>query len=537
MNQFFNAARRLFLATSLGAIVVGGVFIFSNTAANAKNKKLPKPENARLGINFSGLADWNAELPFVDLMRMSGDWVSLNAAGEWGKGPTLTLDENGWVTALQKGSRAIKVICSLPAGQYPSGDYTILYDGEGELSASNGKLIKQATGKLLLKIDGKKDGLMLEIVKTNPQNYLRNIRVLLPGFAAASNPWQPSFLQRWQGIACIRLMDYMQTNNSTQNQWAARPKPSDASFANKGVPVELMVDLANRLNTDVWFCMPHLADDDYVKQFAQAVKDTLNPKLRAWVEYSNEVWNGGFSQHQYAAKQGQRLGLAAADKAWQGAWHFYAQRSVQIFNIWQNVFVESLKENSRFVRVLASQAAYTDSAQHILSFQNAAHHADVLAIAPYVTFNVPQQAEDGLIDTVVANWGLDKLFAHINSVALPETMQWIKNNKKLANDYGLALVGYESGQHLVGVGGAENNDKLTQLFMAANADARMGDVYAKSFSMWQQLGGDLTCAFNSVGGWSKWGSWGLQQQYNHKPTAKFKASIEWAISRGQNMRL
>jgi hypothetical protein len=124
-------------------------------------------------------------------------------------------------------------------------------------------------------------------------------------------------------------------------------------------------------------------------------------------------------------------------------------------------------------------------------------------------------------------------------VALPETMQWIKNNKKLANDYGLALVGYESGQHLVGVGGAENNDKLTQLFMAANADARMGDVYAKSFSMWQQLGGDLTCAFNSVGGWSKWGSWSLLRHYKEAASSspKFSATFKWAISRGQKMTL
>ena len=90
---------------------------------------------------------------------------------------------------------------------------------------------------------------------------------------------------------------------------------------------------------------------------------------------------------------------------------------------------------------------------------------------------------------------------------------------------------------IVGVAGAENNDQLTQLFLKANADARMGALYTQYLSTWTNNGGDLLCHYNSVGTWSKWGSWGLLQYYNDKSNPKFKAVIDWANARGQKMQL
>lgn len=532
MRKKFDINRRFFLALSAGAALTTLYFGVKNVLAKKPDHK-KAPSVARLGINLAGLADWNSELPFVDFFRMSREWVSQPKQGAWGSGPKLDLDENGWVRYLEKGCRATRVICSLPANQFPSGNYVVLYDGEGELSSPTGLVIKNKPGRMILKVVGNKDSFLIDLVKTNPQNHLRNIRVILPGFESTyqANPWHPSFLSRWSGVACVRFMDFMNTNNSAQAQWTERPKLTDASFANKGIPLEMMVDLANRLHADAWFCMPHQADDNYIQQFALYVKDHLNPELHAWVEYSNEVWNGGFGQNNYAAKAGQNLKFA--DKPWEAAWRYYAYRSVQIFKIWTNVY----HGHDRFVRVLASQAANDYASDQILNFQDAASHADVLAIAPYVSFNVSPTSENGVNDKTVSAWSLDKLFAHLNITALPQSLQWVKNSKKIADQYGLNLVAYEAGQHLVGVSGAENNDKLTQLFKQANADQRMGDIYTKSLAMWTQLGGDLSCSYYSVGGWSKWGSWGLLQHYADSPKSspKLMATIKWAISRGQKM--
>jgi len=534
-----NNDRRNFLVFSASAAFATLFLGVKSVIAKKSETNNPTSEadvaNARLGINLAGIKDWSTEQPFVDFFHMSRDWVSqVNGVG-WGTGPELELDENGWIKRLAKNCFATRIICSLEGNQYPSGEYVILYDGEGEIAPTNGFIKENKAGRMVLKVNAAKGPFFININKTNPQNYIRNIRVISPRHEQTyqSNPWHPDFLKRWSGIACLRFMDFMKTNNSSQITWEDRPKLTDAGYASKGVALELMVDLANRLNTDAWFCIPHQADDAYVRQFALYVKKNLKPELRAWVEYSNEVWNGGFHQNKYAAKKG--VSLKFANETWEAAWKFSAYRSVQIFNIWTEVY----GGHDQFIRVLASQASEDYVSDQILKFQNAASKADVLAIAPYVALSVPPTAKNGITEKAVEAWNLDKLFDHMIKVALPESAKWIKNSKKVADQYGLKLVAYEAGQHLAGIAGAENNEKLTKLFIQANTDARMGDIYAKSLSIWTQLGGDLICSYNSVENWSKWGSWGLLRHYSDLPanSPKFLASIKWAVSRGQKMTM
>jgi hypothetical protein len=539
------SARRKFLA-GLSALTAGSVFFgYKTLNINAKennqldlavsDKVVPKAKT-RMGINFSGIAYWASELPFANFMHQSGEWVSQPPNyGDWGTGPKLDLDESGWIKKLEKGCAATKILCSGDKVQYPSGIYTILYDGEGEIELlfSVGVVKKLSKGRMEADVDATKGMLAINITATNPQNYMRNIRVIAPGLEASyeKNPWRPDFLKRWQGIACIRVMDMMATNHSKQSLWADRPKSNDASYAVKGVPAELLVDLANRLQTDIWFCMPHLATDEYIQQFAMLVKNNLQSGLRAWVEYSNEVWNGGFDQYHYAEEQGTKLRLNR--DRWQAAFLFNAKRSVEMFTIWESVF----DDQHRLVRVIASQAANEWHADQLLNAPEVAKHVDVLAVAPYVSLNVPLQADGDVDAETVTKWSLDKLFTHINSVCLPQAKVWMQKNKKVADTHGVKLVAYEAGQHLVGIAGAENNDKLTQLFLQANQDKRMGEVYAHYLDAWQSIGGDLICLFNSTEKWSRHGSWGLLQDYNEPAVSspKFKAVMDWAKAQGQQV--
>ena len=521
--------RKLLLATAATGAV--GLFGLGATRQIKTSKSIPTA-NARLGINLGGIADWSSEFPFVDLFKQSRAWF---VEGKQPAGSNLSLDQNGWITQLPFGTVASTIVSALGNSHFPSGDYVILYDGEGVIKVPNHLHKLSKPGRIVVNVNGLKGIFRLDISKINPQNYIKNILVvpISQEKTYEQNRWNPSFLARWSGVACLRFMDFMGTNNSSLVSWKDRAKPSDSSFTHKGVPVEWLVDLANRLNCDAWFCMPHKADDDYIKQFAQYVKDHLKPDLRAWVENSNEVWNGGFQQQKDAASAGQRLGFSS-DSGKAGL-RYYAYRSVQIFKIWTDVY----QGHDRFVRVLASVAAYSPAAEEILSYQDAANNADVLAIAPYVSLNVPAKNEKGLDDKFVSTWNLEQLFDHLNKVSLPESTQWVKDNKKVADNYGLKLVAYEAGQHLVGVSGGENNEKLNKLLISANADARMGDIYTKSLNMWVQNGGDLTCSYSSVGTWSKWGSWGLMQNHDDPPASspKFVASVKWAISRGQKMAI
>lgn len=536
--HFFS--RRNFILGS-AALLTGGMFFRVSAESDpdirmsGAGRRKVSAANARLGINLDGIADWNSEQPFVDFFAMSREWVSQSGTG-WGTGPELALDEYGWIKALPEGARATRIICSLDKAQYPGGEYVLLYDGEGEFKTPVPavQIVKHEPGRLELLVNPKKGMFAIDLVRTNPENYVRNIRVIAREFEGSykENPWHPEFLKRWAGIACIRFMDFMATNNSKQVRWSDRPKVDDAGYSTKGVPLELLVDLANRLSTEAWFCIPHQADDDYVLQLAQYVKTNLKPNLRAWVEYSNETWNGMFQQWHYVSQKGQQLRLA--EKPWEAAWMYTAYRSIEIFKILDSVYAGQ----AGLVKVLPSHAANVYASEKIVSFNQAAKLADALAIAPYVSFNVMPQGGE-INEKVVENWNLDKLFNYLNRVSLPESAKWIQQNKKVADQHGLMLVAYEGGQHLVGVNGVENNNKLYKLFVEANADKRMGEIYTKNLMDWQKAGGDLFCTFNSMNEWSKWGSWGLLRNRleNPKDSPKFNAVIQWAKSRGQKMSL
>lgn len=191
--------------------------------------------------------------------------------------------------------------------------------------------------------------------------------------------------------------------------------------------------------------------------------------------------------------------MGFGEKPWEAAWRYTAYRSVQIFRIWEEVFGGT----KRLVRVLPSQAANPYVSEQILSFRDAYKHADALAIAPYISFNVSPKGDPPADE--VAQWSVERLLDHVEKVSLPRSIQWMKEQKKVADKYGLLLVAYEGGQHLVGVHGAENNEKLTQLLTKANAHPRMGEIYRKYLRAWVEVGGDLFCHFSSVGRWTKWG--------------------------------
>lgn len=490
---------------------------------------------ARLGINLSGPADWNTELPFVDVFKLSRPWISQKDGQPWGGGPDLDLDQYGWVKQLEPDCYAETLLCTIDAGRYPAGTYTVMYLGQGQLDTwGAGKVVWHKQGLLTIQVDPSKGAIFLRILHTDPNDYVRDIRVIMPGFGQTfdKQPFHPAFLNRWKGVACVRFMDWMQTNNSRIVHWQDRPTPQTATFSASGVALEYMIGLCNQLGADAWFCIPHMADDDYIRRFAGMVRDRLDPNLKVYVEYSNEVWNGMFQQHRWAGQQGMQLGFA--QRPWEAAWRYYAYRSMQIFRIWQ----EEFDTPGRLIRVLASQAANTYVSEQILQFQDAYRYADALAIAPYISFNVPAEGQD-ITAAMVAKWTLEQLLDHVEYTCLPQAIQWIMAQKKIADRYGLRLIAYEAGQHLVGVSGGENNQAMTRLFLAANRHPRMGRIYDRYYQAWQEAGGDLLCYFSSVSRWSKWGSWGIMEFYDQDPNdcPKFLSTMAWARSLGQPVQV
>lgn len=515
-----NSVRTILVTSLLGMACVA-----TSTAAEPASAAV-SPARSRLGINLSGCADWNTEHPFVDVFRLSRRWISQREGADWGKGPELERDANGWIKRLEPDCRAETPI--LTAGHAPRGEYVCLYEGDGELDFQHARrVVSRAPGRIAVEIDGAKGGVFVQLKRTNPENPIRNIRILMPGHekAYANEPFSPAFLQHWRGFNTIRFMDWMDTNGSEQREWTDRPTPTFCNCTERGVPVEVMVDLCNRLKANPWFCMPHAASDDYVRQFAAAVKRQLDPSLKVYLEYSNEVWNGQFLQTRYAGEQGRKLGFA--EKDWEAGWHYSAWRSVQMFKLWEQAF----GGRERLVRVIASQAANPYVSEQKLAFQDAWRQCDALAIAPYFHMNVPAKGSDRQLSAEqVAQWPLECVLDNVATNCVPEAIRDMAAQKKLADKYNLKLICYEAGQHLVGVGGGENNEALTRLLQAANRHPRMGDCYRAYLDGWKAAGGgDLCCLFSSVGQYSKWGSWGLLEFADETRSPKFDAVLEWNL--------
>ena len=493
------------------------------------------PAQSQLGINFPAVADYSTDYAFVDVFRMSRKWISQRKGEDWGAGPDLARDTNGWITSLETNCWAETLMLTASRGHAPEGDYVCLYDGEGTIEfRSNSKIVERAPGRIVVHLDPKHTepdgGIFLLLRETNPTNYVRNIRFLMPGFEATyqTEPFYPPFLARWSGFNTFRFMDWMFTNDAKKqpHEWADRPTTNYCNYTEHGVPVEVMVELCNRLKSNPWFSMPHLASDDYIRQFATLVRRTLDPKLKAYVEYSNEVWNSGFDQHKHAERKGKELKLGLRERPWEGAALFYGLRSQQVFKLWEEAFGG---RTTQFVRVIAWQAcagkAWTDDL--VLGKHQTGHNADVLAIAPYMTMLIHSASQPD--DDTVAKWTVEQVLNHVEKIALPECLSWVRSSKKIADKYHLHLVCYESGQHLLGTGDSQNNAALTKLFIAANRHPRMGALYTKYLDALHAAGCDLVCLWNSTGIWTKYGSWGLAEYLDEAEAAqpKLKAVCDW----------
>jgi len=325
----------------------------------------------------------------------------------------------------------------------------------------------------------------------------------------AAQLFHPTFLDRIKTYRVLRFMDWMSTNGSPLREWAERPRVEEARWSSeRGVPVEVLVELANRLGADAWFTLPHQAADDFVRQLATVVRDRLAPGLRAWVEYSNEVWNGIFAQAGWARDQGRAAGLGPSD--FEAQLQFYSRRAVQVFALWVEVFGGT----DRLVRVMASQAANSGVSEQVLSFESADGPSDALAVAPYFGGYLGSPAEQAR----VAAMTVGDLATELRTVALPEAVGWMSAQATVATTYGVELVAYEGGQHLAGNGGVENDDVINALFDGVNRDPQMGALYRDYLAAWRTAGGRFFAHFVNCGRWSKWGRWGALE-YMTQPRA------------------
>ena len=512
-------------------------------------------ENAQsaLGMNLAAVTYYSSELPFLDLLHMPGQWIThSDATWDTKEEQYLDLDPDGWPRSLtavndprpqQFTSVAIVVprLNSAAGGYYPTGRYLVLYDGQGTLDYRlDASVVSRAPGRDVINVaQATSSGIELRITATDPHRvgkYLRNIRLVKAENEKALQRGQlfnPAFLALLRNFRALRFMDWLATNGSPLSSWAARPMPANAFWGtDKGVPLEVAVQLANVLSADPWLNVPHAADDDYITQMAKLVHAQLRPTQSVYVELSNEVWNNSFPQYQYAVDQGRAAwpgqpGGNGGDE-WNRNW--YGMRTAQMCDIWKSVWSGDAR---RVTCVLAGHVVSTYSVAESLKcpYWTRApcvnHHVDAVAIAPYFGWVVPaawSSQPDG---------GLAALFQSLNAQSDPgvpakgylgQSVQLIAAYVSMLAPYRLPLLGYEGGQSFLG-GGAKAG---TDLAVLANRDSRMHTAYTTYLNQWKASGGQLMMLYNDIFIPGDSGSWGALESITQATAPVSSAPPKWA---------
>jgi hypothetical protein len=348
-----------------------------------------------VGMNVGGIADWSTQHPFVDVGREARDFISQctdNSCGVWSDGRPLNISAGGDLLLLLHTQSAGTMMLRDLQGHYPRGTYVVLYKGDGviDLSMDDVKSVYRTPGRILVELvptTGLNNGLFLRIERTNPADPVRDIHVV-PLHAEGTFrafPWTPRFLKRLGSFSTIRSMDLVRTNDNYQKHWADRVLPTDRSFSHKGLAIEWLVHLANTVGSNLWLNMPHAAADDYIRRYAELVRDQLRPDLHIVIELSNEVWGTLFPGGQYAREQGVLRHLDSLSTLSSGsdeaAFCWYGLRSREMMRIWRGVWGEA--RSHRLKLVISSQAVNPDVSRRMLACNGTGFEADALAIAPY----------------------------------------------------------------------------------------------------------------------------------------------------------
>ncbi len=303
------------------------------SAAPAPRSSVPPPRSgdARVGVSLAGLgAGQGGGVVFVDAMKQASPWLSARP---------LALDPDGNVTALAAGQVAETVVYRGDA--YPGGDYLLLYDGKGrlELDPRSGTVTAAGRGRMTLRIAPSPEGIRLRLSATDPADHLRNLRLILPGFAAsaAAQPFHPLFLRALAPIGVVRFDRWMRAGATPGAlSWDRRTTAGSFTQARpEGVAPEYLVALANATGADPWFVFPAGADDEYVARFAALVAARLDRRLTPVFESGSEVWRPGSADNAFAAAGG-ALSRPAAGPSAALAW--YAARSARVAALVRQAF-------------------------------------------------------------------------------------------------------------------------------------------------------------------------------------------------------
>ncbi len=433
-------------------------------------------DRTNIGINLADHRYYSSERPFNNLALQMSPWQwSTNT--RWGGEPAFPQDANGFPIAFPPGKFAGAVL------DFHSGS------AMGEYRFSPGITVDQQSAPGVWMRNGTR-----MLFRLRSPIAALEVKDSLAGEGLFYKP----FVDRTKQFGTIRTMNWANVNDDRIVRWSNRTTPGWYTQADKEVCLEYQIELAEQCDANLWICIHHTADDDYVRNAAKLIKKEWSGQRRLFVEHSNEVWNWAFPQARYCLER---------SPITRSPLEYHMKRTAEIARIFREEGVE-------ITAVLGTQSAAADHFAWVVGQVPLPKDINAIAIAPYFGYSIPDKSS---VDRV-----LDQC-----ATSIVEVGQQIKQWKSLCDTLGVELTAYEAGQHLAASSSEQANPAIVNVYIEANRHQRMYDLYRAYLRQWNQLTDrSVLCLFNSCYPAGRWGCWGLIEHEGQTKTPKYQAVLD-----------
>lgn len=427
---------------------------------------------ARLGVNLGALGYRSGAWSFLDVFKRAGPWIS-NTWDKWDDGRRVSLGPGGWVHELLP-SQYIGALIPAEDG----GTFVATYEGDGIMRVERARVLSEEPGKISFKA---KAGSFpaITVYRNELRDPLSNIRVVRADQVTdhEKRVFREDFLRLHERFKVLRFSGWSRVNDDPPGRWNERV-PADFShqYTERGVALEYMVILANRLGADLWVPVPHSADDTYLQQFAGFLKANLRPELKVYAEYSEEPWRAGSAQQRWCQREGLRLRLnekpALAGRLYQ------AKRSLELFEA-----LERALGKERIVRVLSAPLGENSRLEWVLREGRLKGLIDALAVAP--RFGAEVRTDPWVTRLRVITE--DEMLGFLRDESLKATLQRLERSAAVAKRFGVPLIGYDGGLRLAAPKKVQRVPGVVKFLDEIAAHPKVGKMYSQLLERWQAL--------------------------------------------------
>lgn len=531
-------------------ILCGALLALSGHRSDAQ---LMPGEKTAIGLNIA--VNEQSLVNFGDYLKIA-DAEGRDANG-WPTSDFTLLIDNRYIFAWDRGNKNID---PLKYSTNIAGRYRFSFKGDAVVGGTTNSHYDKATNTTVAdyEIEQAESGLLLRIpflltrrTPDSPQGSgVTNIRLVRVENEKAipqvfTDIWLDSIRKYpWAVLRCmeaLKMNDYGVAGSAEAYPhlltWAERRLPGNGPLlenVSSGVHGVLswedLVILAQLTHKDLWINIPVNASDDYVDQLARLFKNGnaatgntgIPADVKVYIEYSNEMWHLLFPQGKWNLEAAQdEVKAGGSNLNYDGSagtpeqWRFrrIAKRTVEIGRQFRRVF-------------------NTDRVRPVMNCHLTARDFDMLH---YVDVNYGKPANELYAISqqgyyTSADSSSPQKILEGEKTASDHNRAAYVRSRTLATYFGLHSLAYEGGPDETGPGDVPKDpavfDPNLPNKLAAARDPGVKDVILHDLmDNWFTSGGEMYVAFEQVGRYSFWGTFGLTEDLTNLKTGKWAAHV------------